>query len=949
MVSRLRRFLDVRAGEGLPVLLTFFYIAVVVASFLLAKPIRNGLFLRQYGPYALVYVYAAVPLALSLFVPVYTRVATRFGSRAVIVGTLIFFSSNLVLFWYAFTYYETGAESPGRVAWLLPAVFYVWVNCFGVIAPVQAWSFANSLFDTRQAKRLFGLIGAGASFGAITGGLLARFLVEPVGGTVNMMLVLAVLVLSAAAIVTTANFRLPRRGLTRRGPKPTHPFRDSLRQIRSSPYLRLMAALVFLVAIATQWTAFQLSLVADEAFGGDADRLTEFFGTFNFTLGVAGFVLQLLVTGPALRRFGVVATILILPMALGAGSLMILLVPVFWSVLLTNAADQSLRFSIDKATYELLYLPLPPGLRAPLKNTIDIVVNRVADGVGAVLLGFATRGFFMAPGLDLGLRGTAIITMGLIAAWGAVAWRLRVEYVRTIQQSIHSYRIDTEHAARSLIDRTATETVPASLSAADPADVRQALDLLEGQQARQWQPSVRALLSHDEPDIRRRALEILGGAGDRTIAGRASEMLRDEDLGVRTEALLYLSREMGLDPLRQLQELGDFEGYSIRAGMVAFLAAPGRSQNLEAARVILDAMVSSQGADGARDRAEAARLLALVPDAFSDLLARLIEDDDGDIARVAIRSTRTTADDPLRRVLIRALGRAELSDEAATALARHGDSVVAEIDRLLSDEATPVEIRRELPTVLVRIGTPWAQRVLMDSLLQPDVTLRHRIVTSLNQMHNLHRDVQVDRGVVQLLLAAEIAGHYRSYQVLAPLRSRLVDDDAVVNALKQSMEQELERIFRLMALTYPATALHDAYVGVRSPNPLVRANALELLENILDADLRQTLLPLLDSQVSIDERIALADRIVGAPLESAEQAVMTLLASEDTWLRSCGVHAVGTLRLHALEGEIRRLGRDGNAAMQQSAEIALQRLAEESEAAEPEPVPAEMTMGAGAG
>ena len=90
-------------------------------------------------------------------------------------------------------------------------MFYVWVNCFGIIAPVQAWSFANSLFDTRQAKRLFGLIGAGASFGAITGGLLARFLVGPVGGTVNMLLVLGALIVAGAVIVSFANARIPRK------------------------------------------------------------------------------------------------------------------------------------------------------------------------------------------------------------------------------------------------------------------------------------------------------------------------------------------------------------------------------------------------------------------------------------------------------------------------------------------------------------------------------------------------------------------------------------------------------------------------------------------------------------------------------------------------------------------------------------------------------------------
>ncbi|MEP6918829.1 MAG: Npt1/Npt2 family nucleotide transporter, partial [Acidobacteriota bacterium] len=240
MLLRLRRFLDVRSGEGLRVLLAFLYIAAVVAAFLLAKPIRNSLFLKQYGPYSLVYVYAAVPIALTLFVPIYTLVATRIGTRRVTVWTLVFFSGNVLLFWYAFRFHATAGARTGTAAWLLPGVFYVWVNCFGVIAPVQAWSFANSLFDTRQAKRLFGLIGAGASLGAITGGILARFLVRPVGGTVNMMLVLAALILFAAAVVAVASARIVRPRLMSPRARPRHPFRDSLEQIAASPYLRLM-------------------------------------------------------------------------------------------------------------------------------------------------------------------------------------------------------------------------------------------------------------------------------------------------------------------------------------------------------------------------------------------------------------------------------------------------------------------------------------------------------------------------------------------------------------------------------------------------------------------------------------------------------------------------------------------------------------------------------------
>ena len=54
MVLRLRRFFDVRPGEGLRVLFSFLYVAVVAAAFVLAKPLRNGLFLNRYGAYALI-------------------------------------------------------------------------------------------------------------------------------------------------------------------------------------------------------------------------------------------------------------------------------------------------------------------------------------------------------------------------------------------------------------------------------------------------------------------------------------------------------------------------------------------------------------------------------------------------------------------------------------------------------------------------------------------------------------------------------------------------------------------------------------------------------------------------------------------------------------------------------------------------------------------------------
>jgi ATP:ADP antiporter, AAA family len=563
-----------------------------------------------------------------------------------------------------------------------------------------------------------------------------------------------------------------------------------------------------------------------------------------------------------------------------------------------------------------------------------------------VLLGIATDGFLMIGGFGLGLRGTAAVNLGFIGVWALVAARLRGEYVRTIQSSIHRHRIDSEQVADTSLDRSAAGILAEKLASPDRKDVTYALDLLEGQGLVGLERQLRGLLAHEDADIRRRALAMLSAERDTSISRAAMDLLRDPDLGVRTEALLYVTREMRVDPIRQLEELGEFEDFSIRAGMAAFLASPGPSQNLDAARLVLSGMAHSDGEDGLRDRFQAARVLSLVPGLFTDLLVHLIADPEPSVARHAIAATSVVMRDEVVSALLAALGRPELTPEAADRLSRYGNALVPRLAQCLADPGAPLETKRELPQVLVRIGTPVALEVLIEGLLQSDVTLRHRVIASLNKLHDVHPEVRIDEQLVEVVLAAEIAGHYRSYQVLGPLREQFKDDEQALDGIRQSMDQELERMFRLMALLVPGPGLHDAYVGVRSTNPTVRDNALEFLDNVLKPGLRRLLLPVLDSQVSIDERIRLANQLVGAPLETPEQAITTLLASEDSWLRSCGAYAVGALRLYNLEGDLQKLADVADPALRESVQVALNRLAGEPETAQPT-VPGGMETGVG--
>jgi ATP:ADP antiporter, AAA family len=923
MLTRVRRFLGVRVGEGWPLFYCALFVAIAVASFILAKPIRNGLFLREFGAYRLVYVYVGVPLVLAAFVPLYNAMAVRVGQRLVITGSLLFLSGNVLAFWYGFTYH--------RAPWM-SAAFYIWVNCYAVIAPVQAWSFANMVFDTRQARRLFGLVGAGASLGAILGGLLAQRL-APVIGAVDLMLVLAALIASTALLVN-AGWHVRRRNVTPlSGPivsrgrrRQSVPFRDALRLIGKTPYLRLLALLVVLVAIVTQWINFLFSVAAEARFAGDADRLTEFFGTFNFYMGLLAFGVQVLLTGPMLRHLGIVFTILFLPISLAAGSTLILLFPMLWAVILTNGFDQALRFSVDKSTFELLYLPIPQRVKGAVKGTIDLVVNRSADALGGLLLGIATQGFLLIPGWGFGMRGVAAMALVGGLAWIAVATALGRGYVGAIKDSIQEHRLETERAAAQVLDRSTSEILAGKLKTGAPADILYALDLFSTQHTRLVHPAVRGLVSHPSAEVRRRAISMLNEAGDGGALPEIERRLQDEDLGVRTEALLYLARHTRVDPLLRISQLGEFEGHSIQASLVAFLAHPGETQNLEAARLLLDGMIGVNGAANREARLEAARLLQGLPAAFPLQLGRLLDDDDPEVVVAAVRAAGRQRDPSFVPRLIAALADARLERAAVEALVEMGEAAIEPLSLALTDDSLTLEARRDIPLVLARLGTPEAQDVLMRSLLQSDPELRFRVIQGLNRLLELHPGSPLDRHAIEVVLAAEIVGHYRSYQILDHLGGVFPEGDPVGAGLAHSMALEQERIFRLMALLWPEQDLKSAYVGLRSDNRLVRANALEFLDNVLPPDVRRLLVPLLDGQVTVGERAELAGRVVGTAVVSQEEAVAALVASDDPYLRSCGIYAVGALHLHSLGDEIGRFAGSDDPLLRETVRAAQQRL-----------------------
>jgi len=891
MMRVIERVLNLRRGDFGRGALLFSYLFLVITSYVAARVARDALFLDQFRASQLPFVDIAIAVLVGFVAAGYMRIARKLSPQVLFAGSLLLFAANSFVFWYLIHNYH--------LRWLFP-IFYVWVGIFGVVSPAQVWTLANYVLTTREAKRLFGLIGAGGIFGGIWGGYVCKSLPK-VAGTESLMLVMAALLsLAAVPVVVLARSAAATRedvsAKTSAGEESTPNVLQSLNLIWRSKYLRAIALLILLSSYATTMTGWQFKAIAKH-FLGNKDALAQFFGSFYFYAGILCLLFQLLLTGRVLRRFGIGVALVVVPVALLLSSVGVLIWGTLAAVFVLKGSDQVLRYSLDRSTVELLYLPVEPRVKLQVKPFIDTVIWRSGDGLAGLLV------LFFATYLHVTTPHMSWVSLGLLTAWLAAAVVARREYVSTLRDSVHQHRLDTERASAPVLDRSTTEIFAAGFHATDPKEILYALDLFDTEQQKESHPVIRGLLDHPASEVKQKAIEMLAKTGDKTVLPRIEELLRDPHLGVRTEALLYLAHFSHIDPLEHIQ-LGDFPDFSIRSAVAAFLSRQGPSQSLEAAYEILNIMVNDAGPEGRENREEAARLLVVFPDCFDEQLKKLLADPEPEVVIHAIRAVGKHRKRQLVHDVLHRLPDPKLRDESVEALAQFGDTIVGMLSDHISDPAEAMDVRREIPAVLLRIGTASVGRALMENILEPDNTLRFRTIAALNKLQQTPSAMSLDLELMDTALQAEIMGHYRSYQILGMLQERPDQDDPIMRGLRESMREEVERIFRLMSLMHPHLDLHSAYVGLQSKDRIVHDNALEFLDNILKQQMRSLLVPLIDGEITLAERIRLANHLLHTDVVTKEQAVKALVSSEDPWLRACGAYAIGSLGLTALKREL---------------------------------------------
>jgi hypothetical protein len=281
------------------------------------------------------------------------------------------------------------------------------------------------------------------------------------------------------------------------------------------------------------------------------------------------------------------------------------------------------------------------------------------------------------------------------------------------------------------------------------------------------------------------------------------------------------------------------------------------------------------------------------------------------------------------------LGQPKLAAAARAALVQYDLRAVGMLQARLNDATVPLPIRKRIPGILERIASRESAADLAHSLVQRDPGLRYDVLKALNKLRERDPGLLLETVGYSDLVDVELIGYTRSFQIRALLESPAQSADRqggkrlLQRAFHEHMDQELERIFRLFALTYPPRDMHNAFIGLVSHRRYLQANALEMLEHVLPQDLFRRLANVLDAEVSAEQRLGFARRFCGSDVNSLPEALRILLHSEDRWLRACAVYTVGGLRLRELSAETTRVACEGDTLLSETRIWALARLSSE--------------------
>jgi AAA family ATP:ADP antiporter len=877
----LKRFFEIRPDEYVRTGSMFVYLLSVLFAYYILKPVSRSMFLTRFEIDQLPWLYVLIAAFGGVFAYLYSKLASRTSLGAAVFWTMFVSVAALCAIWLLV----------GR-PWMV-YLLNVFVSLFSIVLVSQGWLVASNIFDARQAKRIYPLLGVGMVLGAAFGGEFTHRTALLLG-TRNLLLASAAMV-----VLAYGAYRLSISGMRQsmkaaraaNGHQEDFNFASLVKDIGRIRHLRVIAGMMISMYLVDTLVEYQFQAVASQAYHGD--HLTAFFGQFyGLYLNAAELVFQLFLTSWVVRRFGVGGALQISPAAVALASIATLAAPGTFSAGAVRLTEASTRYTLNRTGMELLYMPLPQALRNRVKAFMDICIDRASRGIAGVLLLLLTATVF-----DFDVRGIAVAVMLLCVPWLYLSHLARREYIASIRRRFESRGLDFENARMTANDPATIRMLESTASSDNPRQAAYALELLAETPAYPLGPLLQKLARAGAPEVRSKAYELAASRGDRVIEEEArAEMQRSGTAAASAISYLILVSE---DRARMATEALHGSAERIRAALEGLRG----DRELATALITREWLESATRSTDPALREAAALAVAVRGDHGTEALYGLLADPSPRVACQACAAAGALRNRAYLFPLIHSLGNPRVRGSAIEALAQFGPSVCGVLAEVLMDNSQPLALRRQVPRVLRRIPHQHAADALLAAAGHEDLPARAAVLRALNHLREAAPELKFDGSWIKECIVNETRYSYELSAALDPFLSRTNGKAAqlLVRALGECLNAGLERVFRLLGLCLPPKEIYAAWRAVCHRRQERAAAALEFLDNMVDRNLKRYLFPLLDAPENLMEH---GQQLFGLEPLAAAEAIRRLIRSRDPWLAACAISTAKELELYDLAPEI---------------------------------------------
>jgi len=802
----------------------------VASAALIARSVGDTLFLTRFSIDYLSYMYVGTAIVVICAAYAYATFASRLSLGRLIVRTCLLLIFLLIGLRFALIQPWGGYRI---IAYFLSDLV---VN----VPMLLFWSFAAMLFNPREAKRLFGFIGAGGTCACIGAG----FLVKPFAaqfGTENLLLLIAGF-LGGFALVASRLSNLEAVRLQPASGQGTASARTNYTSLLKTPQIRNLVLLIITATFTLTLVDYQFKVGARQHYSGS--ELAGFFGGFYAYASVIALVFQLVLVHYILKKGGVFLGLVILPAGMVIASLGTAITGAFSWIVGTKLLVQILLFTVDMAAMQMLYL----GVAQQSRNQARAFV----EGIGKPLAMAATGGALAGLAHLVELHHLASVCVVAALIWLILSRSNFKSYVSALLGSLGSHRFDPTQETAQLHDKAFEDHLRESLGSSSDEEITYLLGILGELDHVDWTKEYRELLHRNNPEIKISSLRYLQEHGDDADLRLILELRSDPEPEVRAAAIYTAATIGDQETTEQIEnDLADPDP-TVKGAAVAALINSGDLDNLLNAGVVLKEMLNSEHVES---RIAAAESLAHVKtEGLFRPLIGLLQDDDPRVIRAALEACAKRSDDRLIPVIIPLIADPAVAAAASEALVCFGKKI---LDHLLPylelhrmDGSFPGADR--VPSILANLGHLDAVPSLIQASSEAaDPNIQKESVRAYSQLLQTVPTIKPYLEDLHRVVAKQLQSAAKQQKCLQEV-SELEDAEILRDALKQEYDVNLQGVFTLLDVSIPGVDMESLYQELHSNKKESRANVLEILDNLLKGETRTSLLNLLEPKKQLD-------------------------------------------------------------------------------------------------